>query len=244
MKNDQAERQREEEEEDDNARHLSWVAEKEQEKRQREEQKHLDSNAQKPKPKKGRAAEKEQEERRRWAEENERLAAEGLPLLDEPVLTEPRVSRARKKKKDDAPRFPADPNLKFTTYSFTLHNIPAKYVPIVVNSVKPVLEVRARMEKILRGGLRVPSYYLWYRIDARLDEQLAESLRSKAVEEEQDMPGLLPPVEPKKRKPLQNKNPKKRVNDESPERPLVPGYPMTARGYTPVLNTGVTGPET
>ena len=187
---------------------------------------------------------KEQEERRRWAEENERLAAEGLPLLDEPVLTEPRVSRARKKKKDDAPRFPADPNLKFTTYSFTLHNIPAKYVPIVVNSVKPVLEVRARMEKILRGGLRVPSYYLWYRIDARLDEQLAESLRSKAVEEEQDMPGLLPPVEPKKRKPLQNKNPKKRVNDESPERPLVPGYPMTARGYTPVLNTGVTGPET
>ena len=128
---------------------------------------------------------KEQEERRRWAEENERLAAEGLPLLDEPVLTDPRVSRARKKKKDDAPRFPADPNLKFTTYSFTLHNIPAKYVPIVVNSVKPLLEVRPRMEKILRGGLRVASYYLWYRIDARLDEQLAESLRSKAVEEEQ-----------------------------------------------------------
>lgn len=193
---------------------------------------------------------KEQEIKKKFAEENERRLAEGLPPLEEMISNEPRTLRTKKKasgskKKDDAPQFPADPNLKYTTYSFTLHNIPTKYVPIVTNSVKPAPEIRARMEKVLRLGTRVASYYLWYRVDARLDEKVAESLRFKAVEEEEDMPGLVPPVEPKKRKPSQNKNPKqKRMKEGSPDgRPVVQGYPMTAKGYTPVLNTGVTGPE-
>lgn len=193
---------------------------------------------------------KEKEARKKFIEENERRAAEGLPLLEEPVSGESRTLRVKKKtpglkKKDDAPQLPDDPNLKYTTYSFTLHNIPTKYVPIVVNSVKPAAEIRARMEKVLRAGTRVASYYLWYRVDARLDEKIAESLRGAALEEEKDMPGLVPPVEPKKRKPQPSKNPKqKRVKEGTPDgKPVVLTNPMTAKGYTPVLNSGVTGPE-
>lgn len=197
------------------------------------------------------AFKKEQEEKKKLAEENEKRVAEGLPILEEPVSNEPRASRTKKKasgsqKVDDGPALPKDPSLKFTTYSFTLHNIPTKYVPIVINSVKPAPEIRERMQKILRTGTRIPSHFLWYRVDARLDEKFAESLRCKAVEEEMNMPGYVPPVEPKKRKTPQIKNPKqKKMKEESPDaRPLVQGYPLTAKGYTPVLNTGVTGPET
>lgn len=192
---------------------------------------------------------KEEEEKKKLAEENEKRLAEGLPIKEEPVSNEPRALRTKKKapgskKAEEGPSIPKDPSLKFTTYSFTLHNIPVKYVPIVVNSVKPAPEIRERMEKILRTGTRIPSHFLWYRVDARLDEKFAESLRCKAVEEEMDMPGYVPPVEPKKRKTPQVKNPKqKRLKEESPDvRPVVQGYPMTAKGYTPVLNTGVTGP--
>lgn len=191
---------------------------------------------------------KEEEEKKKLIEENEKRLAEGLPIKEEPVILEPKGPRNKKKgvkTKENGPRLPKDPNLKYTAYSFTLHNIPTKYVPIVVNSVKPLPEVRARMEKVLRLGTRVPSYYLWYRVDARLDEKFAESLRFRTVEDEKDMVGMVPPVEPKKRKPSQNKGQKQKKSKEgSPDgRPVVQGYPLTAKGYTPVLNTGVTGPE-
>ncbi|KAM9906612.1 hypothetical protein OXX79_001443 [Metschnikowia pulcherrima] len=135
---------------------------------------------------------------------------------------EPRALRTKKKapvqKKKKQLTPPEFPHIKYTTFSFTIHNIPARFIPIFINSMKPLDKVQARMEQILKLGTRVTSFYLWYQVDARLDEAFAEDLRNTAVAEEKKMTGFLPPVEPKKRKPRENKNPRpKRPKEQSPD---------------------------
>lgn len=85
--------------------------------------------------------------------------------------------------------------------------------------MKPLKQVQERMEHILKNGTRVPGFYLWYQVDARLDEGLAENLRNTLVQEEKKMQGLLPPgavVETKKRKPREFKTPRPKKAKDSP----------------------------
>lgn len=130
---------------------------------------------------------------------------------------EERNLRAGTKKKAPPPKkkklieCPEEPNIRFTTYSFTLHNIPVRFVSIVINSMKPLQQVKERMEHILKNGSRVPGFHLWYQVDARLDEEVAEDLRSMLVQEEKKMTGLMPigaSLERNKRKPRELKLPK------------------------------------
>lgn len=104
---------------------------------------------------------------------------------------------------------PIEPEIKYTSVSFTIHQIPTRLVPIVVNSVKPQEEVYQKMQNILKVGTRLASFYLWYQVDGKLDEDLAENLRVNLVLEEKKMTGVVPaPVSkpnptsagPKKRK--------------------------------------------
>lgn len=149
-------------------------------------------------------------------------------LKKDPAPSEERNLRAGTKKKAPPPKkkklleCPEEPNIKFTTYSFTLHNIPARFVPIVTNSMKPQTQVQERMEHILKNGSRVSGFYLWYQVDARLDEGVAEDLRNMLVQEEKKMPGLMPQgasVDRNKRKPREFKNSKPKRTKELAETP-------------------------
>lgn len=131
---------------------------------------------------------------------------------------------------------PVEPEIKFTAFSFTIHNIPARYVPIVMNSMKPVEEVQKRMEHIIQNGTRLNSFYLWYQVDGKLDEKLAEGLRNGLVQEEKTMPGIAPALaiskEPKKRK----------IKDKTIVRPKklkVEDVPGQATGIGPSLGSSV-----
>lgn len=87
---------------------------------------------------------------------------------------------------------PEEPEYKFTSVSFTIHQIPTRLVPIVTKSVKGQAEVKERMEHILKVGTRLTSFYLWYQVDGKLDEELAENLRVNITQEEKKMPGIAP----------------------------------------------------
>lgn len=65
----------------------------------------------------------------------------------------------------------------FSAMSFTLTNISKRYLQIFHNSFNKAEDVKEKMEKIMKEGVRVPKYYLWYSVDAYEDENLAESLR-------------------------------------------------------------------
>lgn len=85
---------------------------------------------------------------------------------------------------------PVEPEIKFTAVSYTIHGIPSRFVPILVNSVKPLEKVQERMTNILKIGSRVPNYYLWYQVDGKLDESLAEDIRVQLNQEEKKMTGI------------------------------------------------------
>lgn len=111
---------------------------------------------------------------------------------------------------------PTRPEIRFTSLTFTIHNIPVRFTPIVVNMAKPLDEVQKYMTRILSIGLRLPNYYLWYQVDARLDESLAENIRVQLVQEEKKMIGV-PTSQPepverhyKKRKPKDGTEPKQK----------------------------------
>ncbi|KAM9913616.1 hypothetical protein OXX69_001417 [Metschnikowia pulcherrima] len=169
------------------------------------------------------ARQKEEEEKKQSDGANPDSKTEQDPnKANTDTKPEPRALRTKKKapvqKKKKQLTPPEFPHIKYTTFSFTLHNIPARFIPIFINSMKPLDKVQARMEQILKLGTRVTSFYLWYQVDARLDEAFAEDLRNTAVAEEKKMTGFLPPVEPKKRKPRENKNPRpKRPKEQSPD---------------------------
>ncbi|CAM9010398.1 unnamed protein product [Wickerhamomyces anomalus] len=70
-----------------------------------------------------------------------------------------------------------EPITYFSAMSFTLTNISKRFLTIFYNSFNDPDDVKSRMEKILKEGIRVPKHYLWYSVDAYEDEDLAESLR-------------------------------------------------------------------
>ncbi|CAI5756489.1 unnamed protein product [Candida verbasci] len=120
-----------------------------------------------------------------------------------------RFGRGRKKKRGPPPRKPAtpkeiqpptEPEIRFTSVSFSLHGIPTKLLPIFLNSVKPLEEVQSYMKHILEVGVRAPSFYLWYQVDGKLDESLAEDIRSELVSEEKRMTGIPTIQEPSEKK--------------------------------------------
>lgn len=148
---------------------------------------------------------KKKEEELAEAERKKKEEESGKDASAEPAPVEPRPLRYKRKpappKKPKVLVEPEYPHIKYTTHLFTVHNVPSRFVPIFVNSMKPLADVQKRMEHILKTGTRITSFYLWYQLDARLDEAFAENLRKLADEEEKKMTGYVPPVEPKKRKP-------------------------------------------
>lgn len=183
-----------------------------------------------------RAKEEEERKKREEEEKAQKQEEEGEKKDDESQTTETikeepeelpaRSSRSGRSKRAPPPRRkkplekPEEPPVRFTTYSFTLHGIPEKFVPIVVNSMRPMKLVQEKMEKILKIGTRVSSFHLWYQVDAKLDEGVAEDLRQSVILEEKKMTGVMPQSiereQPKKRK-REFKNPRpKKPKDESP----------------------------
>ena len=109
---------------------------------------------------------------------------------------------------------PVEPEYRFTTLSFTIHGIPSKLVPIFMNSVNPIKEVQTKMKHILEVGTRTSSFYLWYQVDGKLDEELAENIRVLLNQEEKKMTGI--PTIQHETPPEPKKYPKKRkIKEES-----------------------------
>lgn len=189
---------------------------------------------------------KEEEEKARKQEEEKAAENDGgnETQCEEQVATEVKVeeeprpqrsSRSGRNKKPPPTRKrtkplepPEEPQVRFTTYSFTVHGIPEKFVPIVVNSMRPINLVQEKMEKILKIGNRVSPFHLWYQVDAKLDEGVAEDLRQSIILEEKKMAGVVPQSvereQPKKRK-REFKNPRaKKAKEDSPS--TVSGTPV------------------
>lgn len=172
-----------------------------------------------------RKKQEDEEKRKKEIEELEKNGGEGKI----PTAVEERNLRMKKRppppKKKKGMEMPVEPTIRYTTYSFTLHNIPLRFAAIVMNSLKPIQQVQERMAHILKVGTRVTSFYLWYQVDARLDERVAENLRNAAVQEEKKMQGLITQgsaVDMRKRKPREFKDPKtKKIRDATPS--YVPG---------------------
>ena len=59
-----------------------------------------------------------------------------------------------------------------------------------MNSVNPIKEVQTKMKHILEVGTRTSSFYLWYQVDGKLDEELAENIRVLLNQEEKKMTGI------------------------------------------------------
>lgn len=85
---------------------------------------------------------------------------------------------------------PVEPEIKYTALSFTIHGIPSRYVPIIANSFKKLEDVQERMSYILKNGTRTASFYLWYQVDGKLDESIAEDVRGQLNHEEKKMQGV------------------------------------------------------
>lgn len=85
---------------------------------------------------------------------------------------------------------PIEPEIRYSCVSLTIRNIPLKFVPIITNSVRPLAEVQGHMSKILEKGHKTSSYYLWYQLDGKVDEALAEQIRVELNSEEKKMQGV------------------------------------------------------
>ncbi|ODV80507.1 uncharacterized protein CANTADRAFT_36918, partial [Suhomyces tanzawaensis NRRL Y-17324] len=140
--------------------------------------------------------EKKKEEEQRQKEEEERIAAANAEAETEKTKSDETEATTSKKKppaRKAAPKKlekPIEPEVKFTPMSFTVHGIPSKYVPIFVNSVPPLEKAQEKMTTILNTGTRIASFHLWYQVDGKLDEKLAEEVRSQLVQEEKKMTGV------------------------------------------------------
>lgn len=102
-----------------------------------------------------------------------------------------RMPPPRKARPPKDPEMPTEPEIRFTAMSFTIHKIPTRFVPIVANSVNPVDQVQQRMKHILEVGTRTSSYYLWYQVDGKQDESLAEGIRTQLHLEEKKLNGIV-----------------------------------------------------
>lgn len=125
-----------------------------------------------------RRAEERRDEQKREAEEKEEKE-------------DPKKKKRPPPKKQRHPDRPREPQVRYTALSFTLHDVPDKFIPIVLNSMRPMKHVQNKMERILEHGTRVGSFHLWYQVDARLDEKVAERLRYLLNQEERKMQGVI-----------------------------------------------------
>ncbi|QLL34039.1 hypothetical protein HG536_0F03640 [Torulaspora globosa] len=73
------------------------------------------------------------------------------------------------------------------TVKFT--GIHPKFARILLNSVDPAEKVRKAMTTIMEIGTRLSGYNLWYQLDAYDDKDLAEKLRVKLNEHEEESKG-------------------------------------------------------
>ncbi|QLQ81652.1 hypothetical protein HG537_0F04130 [Torulaspora globosa] len=73
------------------------------------------------------------------------------------------------------------------TVKFT--GIHPKFACILLNSVEPAEKVRKIMTTIMEMGTRLSGYNLWYQLDAYDDKDLAEKLRVKLNEHEEESKG-------------------------------------------------------
>lgn len=144
--------------------------------------------------------EQEEENKIKAEEERQRLISEGK-LVEEPApeaQAAPASSRTRrrpppKKTKKQAPKklvAPEEPELRFTPVSYTIHDISVKFVPIITNSFKPEKEVQEFMKQVLEKGTRTSALNLWYQVDGKLDEELAENVRNELINEEKKLLGF------------------------------------------------------
>lgn len=122
-------------------------------------------------------AEEKEAEAKRVAEEEEKGRAEREEK--EKLEKEQKAKEQKEKQEKEAKEAAEDqePTPYFSAISFTLTNISKRYLPIFHNSFNKYEEVKEKMEKTLKEGIRVPKYFLWYSVDAYEDENLAEALR-------------------------------------------------------------------
>ena len=182
-------------------------------------------------------------------------------VIEEPTPAKRRLPpRKASKKKKPPPRKgpkklekPVEPEIRFTTMSYTVHGIPSRYVPIIMNSFEPLDKVQEKMKHILDVGTRTSSFYLWFQVDGKLDEKLAEEIRSQLVQEEKKMPGVVNAVkEVKKRQkkdPLLTKAKKMKLEGNSETGTPSSNNDVNMNGpgmepSAPAPNTTVTGQTT
>lgn len=181
-------------------------------------------------------ASKQEDEASKNDNEAEAAPSEGVKQEAEEPLPA-RSSRSGRNKKAPPPRKkkplekPEEPPIRYTTYSFTLHGIPEKFVPTVVNSMRPLHLVKEKMEKVLKIGTRVSSFHLWYRVDAKLDERVAEDLRQSVILEEKKMLGVMPQS-------IEREQPKKRKQGFKQSRPKKPKDDSPSGMSTPLFGNG------
>lgn len=77
----------------------------------------------------------------------------------------------------------------FSCMDITISDIPIRFEPIVMNSVKPLEEVQKLMQRILDIGTRLSGYNLWYQLDAYDDMERAEDLRIDLNDYEHSLKG-------------------------------------------------------
>ena len=122
----------------------------------------------------------EEEEERRKEEESKELKELESPEVDAASARRSRRRSAPPPKKVTKPKppkklvAPTEPEVRFTPVSFTLTHVPGRYIPIITNSACKLEDVQKKMTHILKVGNRMPSYYLWYQVDGKLDEKCAE----------------------------------------------------------------------
>lgn len=152
----------------------------------------------------------EEEEARRKAQEDLEKNKEGESVENNEVKKEeveevekltPNLRASRTKRKAAPPPKkpkplkklvpPTEPDIKFTCMSFSIRNVPGRFVPILLNSAKPLESVQKNMSNIIAKGTPMSNYYLWYQVDGKQDEALAESLRVELNQEEKKMNGVV-----------------------------------------------------
>lgn len=73
------------------------------------------------------------------------------------------------------------PKPMFSSMTITIKDIPKRFHPIMLNSMKPLDNTQKWMKKVIDDGIRLSGYHLWYQLDGYDDSKLAESLRQNLV---------------------------------------------------------------
>lgn len=73
------------------------------------------------------------------------------------------------------------PKAMFSTITISIKDIPKRFHPIMLNSMKPMEQTQKWMKKVIDDGIRLSGYHLWYQLDGYDDSELAENLRQNLV---------------------------------------------------------------